>query len=74
MTLDQAIERIRQSQIFFTEDQIKQLDAAIAAARNREDVAFFDNETNIKEMLMDFKCRVELIRMDEYIDQTKRKA
>ena len=43
MTLDQAIE---------------QLEAAIVAARNREDVAFFDGEKNIEEMLMDIEYRL----------------
>lgn len=47
---------------------IKHLEAAIVAARNREDVAFFDNETNIKEMLMDIEYRLNPP------DKTERKA
>lgn len=43
MTLDQAIE---------------QIEAAIVAARNREDVEFFDSKKNIKEMLMDIEYRL----------------
>lgn len=58
MTLDQAIEHIRESQISLTEAEIKQLDAAVVAARNREDVAFFDGQKNIKEMLMDIEYRL----------------
>ena len=43
MTLDQAIE---------------QLEAAIVAARNREDVEFFDSKKNIQEMFMDIEYRL----------------
>jgi hypothetical protein len=53
MTLDQAI---------------KQVEAAIVAARNREDVGFFDSKKNIKEMLMDIEYRLNLP------DKTERKA
>jgi len=53
MTLDQAI---------------KQVEAAIVAARNREDVGFFDDKKNIKEMLMDIEYRLNLP------DKTERKA
>ena len=45
MTLDQAIE---------------QIEAAIVAARNREDVEFFDSKKNIEEMLMDIEYRLNL--------------
>ena len=45
MTLDQAI---------------KQVEATIAAARNREDVGFFDDKKNIEEMLMDIEYRLNL--------------
>lgn len=53
MTLDQAI---------------KQLEAAIVAARNREDVEFFDSKKNIEEMLMDIEYRLNRP------DKTERKA
>lgn len=53
MTLDQAIE---------------QIEAAIVAARNREDVEFFDSEENIKELLMDIEYRLNPP------DKTERKA
>ena len=53
MTLDQAI---------------KQLEAAIVAARNREDVGFFDSKKNIKELLMDIEYRLNRP------DKTERKA
>jgi len=53
MTLDQAI---------------KQVEAAIVAARNREDVGFFDSKKNIGEMLMDIEYRLNLP------DKTERKA
>lgn len=60
MTLDQAIEQL--------EAAIEQLKAAIVAARNREDVEFFDSKKNIKEMLMDIEYRLNPP------DKTERKA
>jgi len=53
MTLDQAI---------------KQVEAAIVAAKNREDVGFFDDKKNIEEMLMDIDYLLNLP------DKTERKA
>ena len=52
-----------------TLDQIiKQLEAALVAARNREDVGFFDSKKNIQEMLMDIEYRLNPP------DKTERKA
>ena len=53
MTLDQAIE---------------QIEAAIVAAKNREDEEFFDSKKNIQEMLMDIEYRLNRP------DKTERKA